>query len=508
MPGSLKSVTTRSNGFLAEQLQAGFGVGRRARVKAFFGELQLEQAAHLGFVFDDEDGWFFALHIRSASDANFRAHECTGAAGKKHRGSARPAAIVLRVESSRDDRPRFSRRWRGPAPRRLSSMVKNGLKICSRNSAGTPGPVSSTRRRRRSGRCEVSGATEMRSTSLAAVGLTPHRLKRILNQIHEDALAKLLVDEDIRQIRRVVALDAHLGIGQLRLDGFERAVENRRYALRPQVEVRRPREIEKARHQSVEPVHFGGNIAGELARERLRVLQLLLQHFRRAFDHAERIADFVRQPGGKLAESGEALGAARVGFGAAQLAIGFLERLARAPGSAATWRRFSTAKRFTRIAARKKKGCGWPESVALRCQFVFLQRGNQKRAVGERSERGPQKRADRAEVDRGGDHGQIVDRVVGAVDPDFAGVIEQQSGETILRHDAVDAAASAAWRSAAFEELEARDHEKDELLMDFVDGGRKARPRSSSRIKRRSSRSAIVCGRAFRDCVLLRSPMR
>ena len=32
-------------------------------LKAFFGELQLEQAPHFGFVFDDEDRWLFGFHV-------------------------------------------------------------------------------------------------------------------------------------------------------------------------------------------------------------------------------------------------------------------------------------------------------------------------------------------------------------------------------------------------------------------------------------------------------------
>ena len=93
-----------------------------------------------------------------------------------------------------------------------------------------------------------------------------------MNQIREDALAQLFVDQDIRHTGCVVALDADLYIGQLRLNGLQRAIENSGDLHGPQVEVRRPREIQKPRHQSVDPVHFGRNVAGEFARERLGVL--------------------------------------------------------------------------------------------------------------------------------------------------------------------------------------------------------------------------------------------
>ena len=49
------------NRFGIEQLQTSFGVSGRERFEAVVAEIQLEQAAHLGFVFDDEDGWHQSL---------------------------------------------------------------------------------------------------------------------------------------------------------------------------------------------------------------------------------------------------------------------------------------------------------------------------------------------------------------------------------------------------------------------------------------------------------------
>ena len=74
-------------------------------------------------------------------------------------------------------------------------MVKNGLKICSRDSGGTPGPVSSIAMPTPERPPEVSGAMEMLSTRSRPSGEAVHRLECILNQIDEDALAKLLVGE-------------------------------------------------------------------------------------------------------------------------------------------------------------------------------------------------------------------------------------------------------------------------------------------------------------------------
>ena len=55
--------------------------------------------------------------------------------------------------------------------------------------------------------------------------------------------------------------------------------------------------------------------------------QLLGQHFRRAFDHSQRIANLVRESGGKLAESGETLGTPRLGLRLLEAAVRFGEGL-------------------------------------------------------------------------------------------------------------------------------------------------------------------------------------
>src|SRR5258708_23078272 len=51
-----------------------------------------------------------------------------------------------------------------------------------------------------------------------------------------------------------------------------------------------------------------------------------MQHFRRAFDYPERVANLMRQTGGHLPESRQALRAARFLLRLLQLAIGFRQR--------------------------------------------------------------------------------------------------------------------------------------------------------------------------------------
>ena len=74
MPGSFRSVSDQIDRVLAQQFQAGFGVSGGKRGEAVLAEIQLEQAAHLGFVFDNQNG----RHGRSSSiHGRFKAHEIT-----------------------------------------------------------------------------------------------------------------------------------------------------------------------------------------------------------------------------------------------------------------------------------------------------------------------------------------------------------------------------------------------------------------------------------------------
>src|ERR1017187_4664869 len=121
-----------------------------------------------------------------------------------------------------------------------------------------------------------------------------HRLIRILDEVDEYTLAERLIDGNFRQARSVMPLDAHFAVRILGLDGFHRAVDDFRDLLRVQLELRGSREIQKARHERVEAVHFGENVAGEFASERLGVFQFLREDFRRSFDHAQGITNLVR----------------------------------------------------------------------------------------------------------------------------------------------------------------------------------------------------------------------
>jgi hypothetical protein len=77
----------------------------------------------------------------------------------------------------------------------------------------------------------------------------------------------------------------------------------------------------------------------------------------------------VCQSGGHLAERGETFRPSRVSFGALQLAICFLEGLG-APDSSLP-ARSQRQKRFTTIAARKKKDANGEKIQTFGREFVF-----------------------------------------------------------------------------------------------------------------------------------------
>ena len=88
----------------------------------------------------------------------------------------------------------------------------------------------------------------------------------------------------------------------------------------PQLE--RAGEFEEAGDQRVAPIHFGGDEPGHFPRYFVFFGQAARQHLRGSADGAERVAQFVGEAGGKLAQRGQAVGAAFLFFGLLELKIG------------------------------------------------------------------------------------------------------------------------------------------------------------------------------------------
>ena len=133
-------------------------------------------------------------------------------------------------------------------------------------------------------------------------------------------------------------------------------------------------------------------------------------------------------------------------------------------------------------------------------ELVFLERGDEECAVGERCDGGPDERGNGAEINGGGYDGEVINRIVVAVDADVAGVVEEKRGEENFDDDGVGGAPF--WKprdEAAFEELKNADGKEDDLFVDFVDGGVEGRERGGRGARGcRASRRWRVCDRAFR----------
>src|SRR4029077_1452598 len=296
-------------------------------------------------------------------------------------------------------------------------------------------------------------------------------LEGVEDKIYENLFAELAIGANLRKIASVAALNMNLGGGHLCADGIERAIHDCGNLQRLQIEMRGTGKIEKARDERIQAVHFGGNVASEFAGERIRAGYFLREHFGGDADDAERVADFMSQPGGQLTESGEALGAARFGFGAAQLAVGFFESFRERLKADELATIFNGETVDKNRSNKKEQDANGEVGGSFGGQFIFLESRDEQGTVAERGESGPEKRGKGPEVNCSGDYGQIKDRVVAAVDSDFAGVSKQESGKQNFYDDAINAAASRQpGDEAAFEQLKYADGEEDQLLVDFFEG--------------------------------------
>ena len=237
-----------------------------------------------------------------------------------------------------------------PRPTPFCLVVTNGLKICSRISAGTPGPVSANRHFDAFVRSRRAAAIVTRS-----VPPSSHRIISVLRQIDEDLLGEIFVEGNVRQARRHNR--ARRGLRALptvrrRLSRRARRFYRLRCGERSRCSGRaksRNRVTSALRRFTSVEIYPASSLASGFER-----FEFLIQHFRGAFDYPERIADFVGEAGGELAERGEALGAAGFGLNLLEAAICLLPVLRRGAGSGAFGWRFSITKLFTRIAAMKK----------------------------------------------------------------------------------------------------------------------------------------------------------
>src|SRR5258708_64752 len=182
----------------------------------------------------------------------------------------------------------------------------------------------------------------------------------------------------------------------------------------------------------------------------------------------------MRQAGGGLSQRGQALGAARVGLGAAQLAIRlfqFFREILQTLHLPSVFHGKAIDQNRRDI---KEKHADGEDALPFGGHIHFLHRREQKRQIGERCNRGPRHRAERTEVDRGAHHWQEINWEITAVDSDLAGVIEEQGGQQDLEEDTVSGAALRQARDhPALKKLGHENRKQDQLFVDFVDGREK-----------------------------------
>ncbi len=109
---------------------------------------------------------------------------------------------------------------------------------------------------------------------------------------------------------------------------MQRAIQYHSNFLWNQLGMQRPGKIEKPRDQRAQTIGLTRDVTGQFAGQRIRFPQLLVQHLRRPFDHSQRIANLVCEPGGHLPQSRQPLRTPRLFLSLLQLAIGLGQRFA------------------------------------------------------------------------------------------------------------------------------------------------------------------------------------
>lgn len=180
--------------------------------------------------------------------------------------------------------------------------------------------------------------------------------------------------------------------------------------------------------------------------------------------------------GGKLPKSGEAFGTAGLSFGFAELAVGLLKGFGKSRLRDDLAPVFDGEAVHEYTGEKEKQNADSEDVITLGCYFIFRLRRNQKRQIGKARDGCPKKGAQRAEIDSGADHRQVVDRVVAAVDADLASVVEKQSGEPDLDQDRIRRAATRIpSNEPALENLGEPNGQEYGLLVKFVDRRKKSK---------------------------------
>src|ERR1700676_669863 len=176
----------------------------------------------------------------------------------------------------------------------------------------------------------------------------------------------------------------------------------------------------------------------------------------------------MSQSRGELAKSGQAFGAPRFGLSLFETAISSREAF----GKYTIQPRLLLAllrKAIDHHGGEKEKHDPQREvAESLGSQFVFFHRGIEIRTVGGGRKQGPEQREPRAAVECRGDDRKIINRIVTAVDPDFAGVIDEDGCQQNLQEDDVEHSSfGEAGDYLCLQHLHNSDGEENDLLVPF-----------------------------------------
>ncbi len=152
-----------------------------------------------------------------------------------------------------------------------------------------------------------------------------HRFVGILHKVEKRLLAQTLIERHQRQICVIVAFDLHRLPFPSRRHHVKRAVKNCRQVGRLQLRVQRPGEVQKLGDQRAQPVDLRRDVTSQFARQLVGGLQFLRQHLRRPLDHAQRIANLMRQSSRELSQRSQSLGATRLRLRLLQTPVRFRE---------------------------------------------------------------------------------------------------------------------------------------------------------------------------------------
>ena len=282
-----------------DHLEALFGGGGLVHVEPAGEELQLDHAAQFFFVFNHQNAFLHAAGARSG--AVHRQNHAENAALSRF-ALHRYLTAVLVDDFGNDGQPEAN-------PLRLGSEERIENIVALRGIDAAPRSITATSHSR------SAGAGLHRDGSARRAGL-----RGVEQQIVKNTFQQFGIESETAECRARNCVDSDAG--RLAFRQRHGTIQRLDQVGRCELRLERARELQEAGDQRIAAVHFGGDEAGHLARHFVFRRQAARQHFRRSTNGAERIAQFMGEAGGKLAERSQAVGAAFLFLRLQELKVG------------------------------------------------------------------------------------------------------------------------------------------------------------------------------------------